>query len=228
MKNIIEYISKNIVSAIVVTVLTGITVTTSAAGTAKLLGSMNSFKPSVPEVRGVQAVDNTDKTKKPITIVKTNSVSGTKLTKNVPIISPTSVPSTNNNVAQNNNSCLITLFGKQYDVFSLQTTHSGGNVFSCNSDMTSTYQARHGTDVSRMQKYLVASTGTAYSNGTGTGSTGSTGSTKITGGTGGTRFGSGSDDDSDVDDDRDENEIEEHREQQETKFNSNSFLEIDE
>ncbi|MFA6017173.1 MAG: hypothetical protein WC744_03740 [Patescibacteria group bacterium] len=250
MKNIIEYISKNIVSAIVVTVLTGITVTTSAAGTAKLLGSMNSFKPSVPEVRGVQAVDNTDKTKKTISIAKTNSAGGTKLTNSIPspagniakkiiaMISPTLAPAVNNNVAQNSNSCLITLFGKEYDVFSLQTTHSGGNIFTCNSDMTSTYQTRHGADVSRMQKYLVASTGTAYSNGTRTGST-ATGSTRITGstattGTGsteGARFGSGSnddDDDSNIDDDRDESEIREHRTQQETEFNSNSFFEIDE
>lgn len=52
-------------------------------------------------------------------------------------------------------SCIITLFGKQYDVTSLQTNHTGGNIFVCGTDMTATYQAMHGMDVTRMAPYLI-------------------------------------------------------------------------
>ena len=55
----------------------------------------------------------------------------------------------------NANACIITLFNKQYDVSSLINTHPGGNVFACGADNTSIYQKAHGTDVSRMQQYLV-------------------------------------------------------------------------
>lgn len=55
--------------------------------------------------------------------------------------------------------CIITLFGKQYDVTTLRSTHSGGDVFSCGSDMTTSYQAKHGTNMSRMAKYEVTGTG---------------------------------------------------------------------
>lgn len=51
--------------------------------------------------------------------------------------------------------CIITVFGKQYDVTAFQNSHSGGNVFNCGADMTSTYQSAHGTNVSRLQPYLI-------------------------------------------------------------------------
>ncbi len=57
--------------------------------------------------------------------------------------------------AQAATGCIITLFGKQYDVTSLQNAHTGGSLFACGTDMTATYQAMHGTDVSRMVSYLV-------------------------------------------------------------------------
>lgn len=51
--------------------------------------------------------------------------------------------------------CIITVFGVQYDVASLRTTHSGGDIFQCGTDMSATYQARHGTDVTRLRPYRV-------------------------------------------------------------------------
>ena len=56
--------------------------------------------------------------------------------------------------------CVVTIFGKQYDVSPLQTTHSGGNVFVCGTDMTTTYQGMHGTDVTRILPYLIPPTPT--------------------------------------------------------------------
>ena len=52
--------------------------------------------------------------------------------------------------------CLVTIFGQQYDVAPLQTGHTGGNIFTCGTDMTSVYQGMHGTDVSRISAYLVS------------------------------------------------------------------------
>ena len=51
--------------------------------------------------------------------------------------------------------CIITLFGKQYDVTSLRNTHPGGDVFVCGTDQTALYTGKHGTNLNRMQPYLV-------------------------------------------------------------------------
>lgn len=61
--------------------------------------------------------------------------------------------------------CVVTLFGVQYDVTPLGTTHpgpkgttlidlGGSTFFQCGGDMTSIYQSMHGTDVTRMASYL--------------------------------------------------------------------------
>jgi hypothetical protein len=60
--------------------------------------------------------------------------------------------------AQAVGSCVVTLFGQQYDVTTLQSTHSGGNIFVCGTDMTTTYTNKHGVNVSRMTQYLIIPT----------------------------------------------------------------------
>ncbi|MFA6269901.1 MAG: Ig-like domain-containing protein [Candidatus Paceibacterota bacterium] len=55
--------------------------------------------------------------------------------------------------------CIVTIFGTLYDVTPLQGSHSGGNVFVCGTDMTSTYQGMHGTNVSRMTPYVIPQSG---------------------------------------------------------------------
>lgn len=113
--------------------------------------------------------------------------------KNIALVIPTTKPSTktpasaaltNSPVATaqqatNPNACIVTLFGKQYDVTTLRSTHSGGNIFSCGTDMTTVYQNRHGTDMSRMQQYLV-STAPSQTGGSSQTATGTTGSGGIT------------------------------------------------
>ena len=59
--------------------------------------------------------------------------------------------------ASTSSACVIVLFGQQYDVTKLQSTHSGGNVFYCGTDMTTLYTQRHGTNLDRMQPYLISS-----------------------------------------------------------------------
>jgi predicted heme/steroid binding protein len=54
-----------------------------------------------------------------------------------------------------NNSCIVTISGEKYDVSSLKASHSGGDIFNCGSDMTSVYKDEHGSNLSRMNMYLV-------------------------------------------------------------------------
>lgn len=77
-------------------------------------------------------------------------------------------------VTPSTNRCFVTLFGGLYDVTSLRSSHSGGDIFKCGTDMTSVYQGKHGTSLSRMAKYAydpnnpvsntVSPTGTKNSN----------------------------------------------------------------
>lgn len=57
--------------------------------------------------------------------------------------------------------CIVTLFGQKYDVTYLRNTHSGGDVFKCGTDMTEIYKDKHGTNLDRMQNYLLGSNGAA-------------------------------------------------------------------
>lgn len=56
-----------------------------------------------------------------------------------------------------NNRCLITIQGKRYDVTSLRSTHSGGDVFQCGADMTATFFGQHNQTLldTTMRQYLI-------------------------------------------------------------------------
>ncbi len=64
------------------------------------------------------------------------------------------------NPAPISNSCIVTIFGKQYDVQPLKTDHPGpkGDFFVCNTDMSNAYQSQHGANVSRLAKYALSPT----------------------------------------------------------------------
>ncbi len=51
--------------------------------------------------------------------------------------------------------CIVTISGNRYDVTSLRTSHPGGDVFVCGTDQTDLYRSQHGTNLNRMQRYLV-------------------------------------------------------------------------
>lgn len=72
---------------------------------------------------------------------------------------PAATPTAKPTVTGTNTGCIITLSGQQFDVTSLRSSHSGGDIFNCGTDMTSVYNNKHGTSLSRMQKYLVATNG---------------------------------------------------------------------
>lgn len=191
MEKVFSYITKNLISVLGIAILTGTTLTTSALGVMKVANNFDKVKLEVPEVR--EAESNVPFTLSPTpknsgtSQQGTNTISHPKGTTAVKasvtggnVVIPTSVPSSNSTLSQTSTvGCTITLFGKQYDVTNLRNTHSGGNIFNCGTDMTGTYQARHGTDLSRMQQYLISSSG-----GTTSSSNSSSGSSNANGNTG--------------------------------------------
>lgn len=167
-----------VITVVIVSLLTFITLSTSVMAANKILGSfghgtdrkVQSFTEEVKN-NSVLTPTSTEKVPSislPVTVRPTNNI--TK--KNVNII-PTSIPISNptSNPVTNSNSCIVTIFGKQYDVTTLKSTHSGGDVFTCGTDMTAIYQGRHGTGVNLIAPYLVVtggggSTGAQTSTGT--------------------------------------------------------------
>jgi len=174
-------IAKKIFTTSALVLLGGITLSSSVVGVTKVIGMNQTEKNEVvPELKDttdleIEAEDSLSKSSKTnssttttsstqtdSTTQKTGSTTGkTTFTNNNP--TPTSKPlaqlnqntTAAQNTSTNTNACIVTLFGNQYDVTSLRQTHSGGDVFVCNSDMTTTYQNQHGTNLSRMQPYLV-------------------------------------------------------------------------
>lgn len=91
------------------------------------------------------------------TITPQNTVKPTSIIKPIVTKLPTAkiVIKPTQNIS--NNQCIITVSGQQYDVTNLRNTHSGGNIFECNTDMTNVYQGKHGSGLSLISKYLIGS-----------------------------------------------------------------------
>jgi len=51
--------------------------------------------------------------------------------------------------------CIITIDGSKYDVTTLRSTHTGGDVFQCGTDMSAVFHGQHGNNLRLIQKYLV-------------------------------------------------------------------------
>ncbi len=65
-----------------------------------------------------------------------------------PVVNPTPQPVVSG--------CIVILDGAQYNVNTLKNTHSGGDIFSCGTDMSSTFWSKHGQSIfNKMQKYRI-------------------------------------------------------------------------
>jgi len=175
MEKIFSYITKNFITVAGITILTGTTLTTSAIGVMKVANNFERSNLEVPEVKGIETSISSEISPTPSTSPQT--ISGTRViphpkgTTTVqtntgtatidPTIPPTTSSSTTQSSTTSTSQCVVTLSGNKYDVTSLRTTHSGGNIFNCGTDMTAVYQGRHGTSLSRMQKYLISTTSTS-------------------------------------------------------------------
>lgn len=92
------------------------------------------------------------------TAITTSAAAGLKLAQNFqtsdPGIQGISIDAPTPSPQPANTLCLVTLFGQTFDVTSLRSTHPGGDIFVCGTDMTSVYQSQHGSSLARMQPYL--------------------------------------------------------------------------
>ena len=172
---------RNLASGLAVAAVTLVSFSSSAIGISKVMSPWQPKTTSEVEVPKIKSEAN-DSTERPeITEVsKKSSGSLALLTQrtetpksvsklnstpviNLPTVSVTRAP-------VNSTQCLVTLFGIQYDVSPLRSTHGGGDIFICNSDMTVTFQSRH-MDIAIMAKYKVT-TGTTGGSTTGGSTTG--------------------------------------------------------
>jgi cytochrome b involved in lipid metabolism len=62
---------------------------------------------------------------------------------NTNISNPTNTVTPVSNTTTSTTACIVTIKGAQYDVTALRKTHSGGDVFVCNTDMTNTFFSQH-------------------------------------------------------------------------------------
>jgi hypothetical protein len=86
------------------------------------------------------------------TIVVTNT--GTVIKNTISV--PTATKKTVATVAPTKDTrCIVTISGSRYNVTALRSTHSGGNIFVCGTDMTATYQGQHGTSTSLIARYKI-------------------------------------------------------------------------
>lgn len=144
-----------VIPVAIVSVLTFITLSTSVMAVNKILGSFgqgaDQKEKSITEgVKNNSAGVSLPVTAIPTNVPQSNYAAPTQINR---IISPTSIPTTNSS------SCIVTVFGKQYDVTTLRSTHTGGDVFTCGTDMTAIYQGRHSTRVNLISPYLVITPG---------------------------------------------------------------------
>jgi len=160
--------------------LTGLTLASGATGIARVTKNLSSQNQPVPEVKGASSINtSTEVSENGLSAIvndavgsvenvlaKAGNVVKTAVTPSPkPFSSPLAVAvnsaanASASSPTTNPNACIITLFGLQYDVAPLRSTHPGGDIFVCGTDMTTVYQGQHGTDVSRMQPYLVTTSG---------------------------------------------------------------------
>ncbi|OGK62574.1 hypothetical protein A2334_03645 [Candidatus Roizmanbacteria bacterium RIFOXYB2_FULL_38_10] len=190
MQKLLAFLTKNLISVIGVTVLTGATVSTTALGMAKVANNLNTGSLKVPEIR--QDIEEEEVSKSEGSSSVSSSIQS----------SSSSVSSISRDT---DTRCIVTLFGNQYDVTSLKGNHSGGDIFTCGIDMTTDYQGKHGTNLNRMQQYLVTSGGTTSSSS----STNSSSSKK-----------NDKRDDEEHEKDRDEERDEDHNEEEKERMES--------
>ncbi len=90
------------------------------------------------------------------TTTPTPSVSPTKTSVPMATTKVTTTPKpTTAPTAKPTPSCIITVAGAKYNVYALQKTHSGGNVFTCGSDMTSSFNSQHGFNYRLIARYKI-------------------------------------------------------------------------
>ncbi len=149
MNEILAKLFTNLGQKLAITLLVGTAAVTTGAAVIKIANGQR--EDDSKKVQSTPKV-NEDNTSKPIPTTKPKIVSTPNPT-TIPTAIKTPTPSKTTVAIDTSNKCIVTLFGKLYDVTNLRSSHSGGDIFSCGTDMTTTYQGKHGTNMSRMSAY---------------------------------------------------------------------------
>ncbi len=175
MKEIILGLFSEFGHKIVLFLLVGTTAITTGSAVAKLTTSPIAVEAQVQSdgaVLGTSDSDtDSDDSSDEISPTPSSLISPTPT--QTPSLLPTATPKNIQAVVNNSNKCIITLFGKNYDVTTLRQTHSGGDVFVCGTDQTQKYLSKHGTSLSRMARFEVTGS-TSISTGSNTTGTSNT------------------------------------------------------
>jgi cytochrome b involved in lipid metabolism len=170
MKELITDLFNNFGQKLAMFLLVGTTALTTGTAVSKVVIKQTGAEQKTPQEIAVELPDSGSDSKnveiedRKITLFKDDStilpkIIPTKSKSATPTPAPTSIPkatvTTTKTAAavDTTNRCIITLFGKSYDISNLRSTHSGGDVFTCGADMTSKYQGKHGSSVSMMSRY---------------------------------------------------------------------------
>ncbi|MBP7842560.1 hypothetical protein KA017_00995 [Candidatus Woesebacteria bacterium] len=149
---------------------TGVTLATSGVAGAKLYNNLQAQQTpenvelsTEAEVLGVSTIDTipdtTTQNRTTSETVSNQNTTNNTVTDTFPIASPTPTTVTQNNGNTTTiDGCIVKIFGKSYNVTSLKSSHPGGDVFVCGTDMSTAYQNAHGTNISRMASYEVDAT----------------------------------------------------------------------
>lgn len=82
-----------------------------------------------------------------------------KLGDSINSLTPSSTTSTSTDTTSSNTSgkCIVTISGSQYDVTKLRSTHSGGDIFVCGTDMTNSFFSQHNSRLlnNQMSRYKI-------------------------------------------------------------------------
>lgn len=79
-------------------------------------------------------------TRTPTPVVKKESQTNTP----TPTTKPTTAPTVAETPAPTpDNRCIVSIDGVRYDVSSLRSTHTGGDIFQCGTDMTAIFYGQH-------------------------------------------------------------------------------------
>jgi hypothetical protein len=170
----INFNFRNILAKTGIAILTALTIATSATGIVKVAKGFSAHTEATQVLSSQVSADTDSDNDAPG--VEENSTAdddsslalNTGVNTGAPFLAGTQTAKTSTQGTSTAGACIITVFGLQYDVTPLRSTHSGGDVFVCGGDNTAIYQSAHGSDVSRLQKYLVGAGGTGQSAGAAT------------------------------------------------------------
>jgi cytochrome b involved in lipid metabolism len=102
---------------------------------------------------------NTQQSTPPSSTATTKPAAGTKQTLGAKTTAPTATQTPPPAPAPTpaKPTCIVTISGKRYDVQPLRSTHPGGDVFTCGTDMTSVFFGQHDQNLldTQMKQYLL-------------------------------------------------------------------------